>query len=345
LAKDTQQFITLRRFSISIVSVVLLIWAGTTGYMIIEHMTPVDALYMTVITLSTVGFSEIHTLSESGRIFTLALIIGGTSLFFFTLSNVAVFFLSGEWRSHWELQRNIRMLRKLNDHFIICGYGRLGTNVATELQEKGIPFVIIDTTIEKILLARDLGYVALKGNAADETVLKDAGLDKARGLIAAANTDAENVFIVLTARTLKPGLHIVARADCEESENKLLRAGAERVVLLYKSAGRKMANLLIDPGLEEYLDELNDAKNLDLTMSQFSVSESSSLCGLSFRQADIYNRFRVNIIGYKLPGGEIHTSPIPAEVIQKNGILIAIGKPSDIDALKQFAAGEEVKTG
>lgn len=197
----------------------------------------------------------------------------------------------------------------------------------------------------KILLARDLGYVALKGNAADETVLKDAGLDKARGLIAAANTDAENVFIVLTARTLKPGLHIVARADCEESENKLLRAGAERVVLLYKSAGRKMANLLIDPGLEEYLDELNDAKNLDLTMSQFSVSESSSLCGLSFRQADIYNRFRVNIIGYKLPGGEIHTSPIPAEVIQKNGILIAIGKPSDIDALKQFAAGEEVKTG
>ncbi|RNA64092.1 potassium channel protein [Prosthecochloris sp. ZM_2] len=339
MSRDGQQFSTLRRFSASIISVILLIWIGTAGYMAIEGMTPVEALYMTVITLSTVGFSEVHTLSETGRIFTLALIIGGTSLFFFTLSNVATFFLSGEWKNQWERQRNRRMLRQLDNHFIICGYGRLGSNVARELSDKATPFAVIDTDIDKVGAARDLSYIALKGNAADEQILREAGIERARGLIAAANTDAENVFIVLTARNLKPGLHIVARADCEESENKLLRAGAERVVLLYKSAGRKMANLLIEPGVEEYLDELGDAKNLDLTMVQLSVNSDSSLEGLSFRQADLSNRLRVSVIGYKLPGGEVHTSPRPSEVIQAGGTLIVIGTPADIDTMQKLATG------
>jgi len=339
LAKDQQQFTTLRRFSFSIVSLFLLIWIGMAGYMFLEDMTPIDSLYMTIITLSTVGYGEVHPLSPEGRLFTLALIIGGTSLFFFTLSNVAIFFLSGEWRSHWEHQRNLRMLRQLDNHYIICGYGRLGNNVAAELHAKGIPFVIIDPQIEKIMLARDLGYIALKGNAADETVLKDAGLEKASGLIAAANTDAENVFIVLTARNLKPALHIIARADCEESESKLLRAGAQKAVLLYKSAGRKMANLLIEPELEQYLDELSDAKNLDLKMTQIVINQESPLAGKSFREADLYNNFQINVVGYKLPGGEVHTSPRPSEVIQKKGTIIVIGKPSDIDTLKQMAKG------
>jgi len=307
--------------------------------MYIEQMSLLNAVYMTVITLATVGFSEVHPLSGIGKIFTIALIISGTSLFFFTLSNVAVFLLSGEWRSHWEQQRNERMLRKLNDHFIVCGYGRLGGNVADELKTKGIPFVVIDNTIEQVLRARDNGYLAIKGNAADESVLMDSGLQRARGLIAAAGTDAENVFIVLTARNIKPTLHIVARADCEESESKLLRAGAEKVVLLYRSAGKRMANLLTEPELEEYLDELSDASNLNLRIAQFLVQDDSSLIGKSFQEVDLYNNHRINVVGYKLPGGELHTTPRPAEIIQKKGTIIAIGQTADLEILNRLSQG------
>lgn len=339
MPKKSQQFSAVRRFSFSIFSLIVLILAGTAGYMYIEQMSLLNAVYMTVITLATVGFSEVHPLSGIGKIFTIALIISGTSLFFFTLSNVAVFLLSGEWRSHWEQQRNERMLRKLNDHFIVCGYGRLGGNVADELKTKGIPFVVIDNTIEQVLRARDNGYLAIKGNAADESVLMDSGLQRARGLIAAAGTDAENVFIVLTARNIKPTLHIVARADCEESESKLLRAGAEKVVLLYRSAGKRMANLLTEPELEEYLDELSDASNLNLRIAQFLVQDDSSLIGKSFQEVDLYNNHRINVVGYKLPGGELHTTPRPAEIIQKKGTIIAIGQTADLEILNRLSQG------
>jgi voltage-gated potassium channel len=343
LTRESQQFSTLRRFWVSIVSVAMLILTGTFGYMSIEHMSLLDAVYMTIITVATVGFHEVHPLSDAGKIFTMGLIISGTGLFFFTLTNVAVFLLSGEWRTHWEHQRNERMLRKLNDHFIICGYGRLGGNVAEELRIKSIPFVIIDNLIDPVLRARDEGFLAIKGNAADESVLADAGLHRARGLIAAAGNDAENVFIVLTARNLKPNLYIVARADCDESESKLRRAGAEKVVMLYRSAGKRMANLLTEPELEEYLDELSDANNLNLRIAQFLVSENSSLIGKSFQEVDLYNNHRINVVGYKLPGGELHTTPRPAEIIQKKGTIIAIGQGGDLEMLNHLAQGEVKK--
>ena len=341
MTKESQQFSTLRRFWVSIVSVALLVLTGTLGYMYIEQMNTLDALYMTIITVATVGFHEVHPLSDPGKIFTMALIVGGTGLFFFTLTNVAVFLLSGEWRTHWEHQRNERMLRKLNDHFIICGYGRLGGSVAEELRTKAIPFVVIDNMIDNVLRARDEGFLAIKGNAADEEVLADAGLHRAKGLIAAAGNDAENVFIVLTARNLKPNLYIIAKADCEESESKLLRAGAEKVVLLYRSAGKRMANLLTDPELEEYLDELSDANNLNLRIAQFTVAEHSPLVGKSFQEVDLYNNHRINVVGYKLPGGELHTTPRPAEIIQKKGAIIAIGKGGDLEILNHLAQGEK----
>ncbi|RXK88430.1 potassium channel protein [Chlorobaculum sp. 24CR] len=343
MTKESQQVSPLRRFSASIISVALLIVSGTSGYMYLEHMNLLDALYMTVITVATVGFSEVRPMDDVGKIFTMVLIVSGTGIFFFTLTNVAVFFVSGEWKEHWELQRNERMLRKLNDHFIICGYGRLGGSVAEELRTKSIPFVVIDNAIDNVLRARDEGFLAIKGNAADEEVLADAGLHRAKGLIAAAGNDAENVFIVLTARNLKPNLYIVARADCDESESKLRRAGAEKVVMLYRSAGKRMANLLTEPELEEYLDELSDAGNLNLRIAQCLVAEKSPLVGKSFQEVDLYNNHRINVVGYKLPGGELHTTPRPAEIIQKNGTIIVIGQGGDLEMLNKLAQGEEKK--
>jgi len=323
--------------------VALLIITGTVGYMYLEGMNLLDALYMTVITVATVGFNEVRPMDDVGKLFTMGLIVSGTGIFFFTLTNVAVFFVSGEWKEHWEQQRNERMLRKLNDHFIICGFGRLGSNVAEEFRIKSIPFMVIDNMIDNVLRARDEGFLAIKGNAADESVLIDAGIQRAKGLIAAAGNDAENVFIVLTARNLKPSLHIVARADCEESENKLLRAGAQKVVMLYRSAGKRMANILVEPELEEYLDELSDANNLNLRIAQFLIREHSSLVGKSFQEVDLYNNHRINVVGYKLPGGELHTTPRPAEIIQKNGTIIAIGQGGDLEMLNHLTQGETQK--
>ncbi|MGC8773942.1 MAG: potassium channel family protein [Chlorobaculum sp.] len=340
MSKDAQQISALRRFSVSIISVALLVISGTVGYMYLENMSLLDALYMTVITVATVGFSEVRPLDDVGKIFTMVLIVSGTGIFFFTLTNVAVFFVSGEWKEHWEQQRNERMLRKLNDHFIICGYGRLGGSVAEELRAKAIPFVVIDNMIDNVLRARDEGFLAIKGNAADEEVLADAGLHRAKGLIAAAGNDAENVFIVLTARNLKPNLYIVARADCDESESKLRRAGAEKVVMLYRSAGKRMANLLTEPELEEYLDELSNANNLNLRIAQYLVGDNSPLAGKSFQEVDLYNNHRINVVGYKLPDGELHTTPRPAEIIQKNGTIIVIGKGGDLEMLCKLAQGE-----
>ncbi|HHE32945.1 MAG TPA: potassium channel protein [Chlorobaculum parvum] len=343
MTRDAQQVSALRRFSASIISVALLILSGTAGYMYLENMNLLDALYMTVITVATVGFNEVRPMDDVGKLFTMGLIVSGTGIFFFTLTNVAVFFVSGEWKEHWEQQRNERMLRKLNDHFIVCGFGRLGSNVAEEFRVKSIPFVVIDNVIDNVLRARDEGFLAIKGNAADESVLLDAGLQRAKGLIAAAGNDAENVFIVLTARNLKPSLHIVARADCEESESKLLRAGAQKVVMLYRSAGKRMANTLVEPELEEYLDELSDANNLNLRIAQFLISEHSALVGKSFQEVDLYNNHRINVVGYKLPGGELHTTPRPAEIIQKNGTIIAIGQGGDLEMLNHLAQGEAQK--
>ncbi len=226
-----------RRFLFPIISLALLLVAGTAGYHWMERMGTIDALYMTVITISTVGFGEVKPLSPIGRLFTIGLIFSGGGLVAYTLSGTAAFVLSGEWRANWARKKRHSMLAKISHHVIICGYGRVGRHVAHELKAEGIPFVVVDLSPEKIADIVETGYLALQGNAASEANLKEAGIDRARGLVAAANSDAENVFIVLTARSMRKDLLVVARANFEKSESKLLRAGANRLILPYRTQG------------------------------------------------------------------------------------------------------------
>ena len=258
----------LSRFILPITGLIALIVIGTSGYQWLEGMTLTDALYMTIITLSTVGFEEVKELSTAGRLFTIGLIVTGAGLFAYLLSRVTRFLVSDEWRINWERERERKMLAKLTNHVIVCGFGRVGREVAHELQAEKLPFVVIDKDPDKIARIQDAGYLALQGNAANEIYLREAGIERARGLVAAVNSDAENVFIVLTARGLRPDLAIVARANYDDSEDKLLRAGATRVIFPYRISGRRMVTMMVRPHVADFLDEVTHAGEQELLVEQ-----------------------------------------------------------------------------
>ena len=328
-----------RRFLFPIVSLVVLLIVGTAGYRWMERMGTIDALYMTVITISTVGFGEVKPLSPIGRLFTIGLIFGGGGLVAYTLSGVAAFLLSGEWRANRAHKRRRNMLTQISNHVIICGYGRVGRHVAHEFKAEGLPFVVIDPNPEKIAYIREVGYLALQGNAAHEEDLKEAGIDRARGLVAAANTDAENVFIVLTALSMSKDLFIVARANYEESESKLLRAGANCLILPYRMAGRRMVTMLIRPDVADFLDEIAHTSGLELLLEQVELMPTSPLVGQTLAQAQLPRKLGITVVACKYPDGQQNIRPGPDTVLHANAQIIVLGTPDQLQALIKLAQG------
>jgi voltage-gated potassium channel len=322
-----------------IVGMILLLGIGTSGYQWLEELPPIDAFYMTVITISTVGFGEVKPLSPAGRIFTVGLIAAGGGLTAYFLKTAAEFFLSGEWRTQLAHKRRQAMLTKLMGHIIVCGYGRVGREVAHELQAEKLPFVVIDKDPEKIARIEAAGHLALQGNAANELYLKAAGIMRARGLVAAVNSDAENVFIVLTARELRPDLTIVARANYEDSESKLLRAGANRVIFPYRISGRRMVTMLVRPHVADFLDEVTHAGEQELLVEQVWLAQSSPLVGQSLSQADLRNRFAITILACRSPDGQVNTHPGSEMILCADSYLVVLGTRDQIQALARLAEG------
>jgi len=337
-----RQFIRQRmlsRFILPITGLVALIVIGTSGYQWLEGMTLTDALYMTIITLSTVGFAEVKELSTAGRLFTIGLIVTGAGLFAYLLSRIARFLVSDEWRINWERERERKMLAKLTNHVIVCGFGRVGREVAHELQAEKLPFVVIDKDADKIARIQDAGYLALQGNAANEVYLREAGIERARGLVAAVNSDAENVFIVLTARGLRPDLAIVARANYEDSEDKLLRAGASRVIFPYRISGRRMVTMMVRPHVADFLDEVTHAGEQELLVEQVWLTRSSPLVGQTLGQADLRNRLDITILACRSADGQVNTHPGSDVILDADSHLVVIGTREQVQALARLAEG------
>ena len=307
------------------VALVALLAVGTAGYRFIEHMPWLDAVYMTVITVSTVGFGEIHPLSQMGRAFTIGLIFGGVVIGTYSITTLAGSLFSGEWQQRWEDRRRMEQIRHLRGHVILCGYGRVGRHVAAELQSEGIPFVVLEVAGPSAHKGQEAGILILHADASHEANLRLAGIEHARGLIAAANTDAENVFIVLTAHTLRPDLSIVARADSEESEAKLCRAGASRVILPYHLTGRRMVSMLMRPAVSEFLDEVTHTSGLELLVEQIPVMAGSPLEGITLQEARTQGRLELTVLGVRHPDGRFDTR-ITGELRLRAGCLvIAVG--------------------
>jgi voltage-gated potassium channel len=242
-----------KKVLLTLALVLFIVSFGTIGYVVIEGWNFLDAFYMTVITLTTVGFGEVHQLSNAGRVFTIVLIIGGVGTVFYALSIGAKLTLEGELQEIFGRQRLEKKIRELGDHYIVCGYGRMGRIICRELKHDNVPFVVIEKKPD-VLLEEQKEILLFEGDATNDDVLKEVGIEKAKGLISVLPTDAENLYVVLSARGLNPNLQIVARAGEEGSEQKLLRAGADRVVSPYHIGGLRIAHTVLKPAVVDFIE-------------------------------------------------------------------------------------------
>jgi voltage-gated potassium channel len=237
---------------------------GTIGYTVIEGWDPFDALYMTVISVTTVGYREVHPLSRAGELFTIGIVTVGVATVLYTFSFFMALLVEGNLQTRWVQRRRERMLDELDRHFIICGFGRMGHIIAHEFARQGVPFVVIERAPERMQQAIEEGFLAVEADASSEQVLKRIRIDRARGFIAAVSTDAENVYAVLTARLLRPDLFIIGRAETEDAKGKLVRAGADRVLSPYQIGGLQLAQSALRPAVVDFVQLAPTSENLDL---------------------------------------------------------------------------------
>lgn len=318
--------------------IVLIISFGTFGYMLIEGWNFFDSFYMTIITLTTVGYGEVHPLSAIGRFFTIVLIIGGVGTVFYALSTGAKITLEGELQEIFGRQRLERKIKELKDHYIVSGYGRMGRIICRELREHNLPFAVIEKNLDNVRADGDT--LIFEGDATKDEVLKTMGIERAKGLISVLPTDAENLYVVLSARVLNPNLLIVARAGEEGSEQKLLRAGADRVVSPYHIGGIRIAHTVLKPAVVDFIEFATKSGNIDLQMEEITIREGSELVGLTLDECGFGRDLGVIIVAIKQPSGEMRFNPTFRSTVTAGDTLIAIGEIHKLKQLEDMAAGK-----
>jgi voltage-gated potassium channel len=311
---------------------------GTIGYMALEGWGAWDAFYMTVITVTTVGYKEVHDLSRTGQVFTVVLLFGGvgTALYAFTL--VAAVIVEGGLPGRLRRHREARMLNQLKDHFIVCGYGRIGSIVAGQFRRQGVAFVVIERDAVRVQAAIAAGVLAVEDDASREDVLTRVGIARARGLIAAVGTDAENVYAVLTARGLNPDVFIIGRAESEDSMRKLQRAGANRVISPYQIGGMQIAQTALRPAVVDFFEFVTNADNLELAMEEIPVAPTSPLASQKLLDAGLRQRFGVIVVGIQREDRSMEFNPEPDTVIHPGDKLVVLGRPDSLKLLEIEAA-------
>jgi voltage-gated potassium channel len=311
---------------------------GTLGYMVIEGWGPWDAFYMVVITITTVGFGEVHKLSFPGQVWTVLLLFGGvgSALYVFTL--LATVVVEGGLPQRFQRRRQARMLNLIKDHFIVCGYGRIGSIIANQLQQQNVPFAVIERDPARLQAAMMDGALAVQADASHEEVLKRVGIEHARGLIAAVGTDAENVYIVLSARVIRPDIYIIGRAEGDDATRKLLRAGADRVVSPYQIGAVQMAQTAIRPAVVDFMALATSSDNLELAMEEVMIARGSSLVEKSLLDANLRQRFGVIVVAIQRQDRHMEFNPEPDTVIHVGDKLVLMGRPPSLRELEAEAA-------
>ena len=307
--------------------------AGTIGYVVVEGWTPWDAFYMTVTTVTTVGFREVHELSRAGEIFTVCLVLGGVGASLYTFSQFAALVIEGGLASHLRQRRRVRMIETIKDHFIVCGYGRIGSIVAREFRQQDVPFVVIERDPARYRSAVERGVLAIEADASQEDVLKRAGIERARGLITAVGTDAENVYTVLSARVLRPDLFIISRSESGDSARKLRAAGANRVISPYQIGAVQIAQTAIRPAVVDFFDLATSSEHLELAMEQITISPQSALADQSILDANLRQRFGVIIVAIQREDQRMEFNPEPTMAMRSGDKLVVLGRA---DSLKQL---------
>jgi voltage-gated potassium channel len=308
---------------------------GTLGYVVIEKWSYFDALYMTVITLTTVGYHEVHELSQAGRVFSMVLILSGVGTMFYTFGVGAKVLLEGELRDILGRKKLTKKIENLKNHYIICGYGRMGNIICREMLHGKAPFVIIEKSPE-LVSTMDADILSLQGDATQDSILKQAGIERAKGLISVLSSDSENLYVVLSARGLNPGLKIVARASEEGAESKLIRAGADNVVSPYYIGGLRIAHTLLKPAVVDFIEFATKSGNIELQMEEIKVKESSDIINRSLDGCGIRKEMGIIIVAIKRESGEMEFNPKSTSVIKKGDTLVAMGETRQLKALEEL---------
>jgi voltage-gated potassium channel len=312
---------------------------GTVGYMVIEKWDALDALYMTVITITTVGFGEIHPISEAGRIFTIILIFVGIGIVAYILGLVARTMVVFQMTKILGRRKLGLKKRAMKDHYIICGFGRIGKTITQELLSSKIPVLIIDMKEENKAHLEDSGIPYILDDATNEEVLMEARIDRARGLVSVVSSDADNLFITMTARGLNPDLFIITRTDDEKNQKKLERAGANRVFLPYVIGGQRMAHTIAKPAVTSFLDLTVHDKNIELKMEELQVREGSRLAGTNLLESGIRQDLNIIIVAIRKSEGEMIFNPSSQTRMEEGDTLIALGLIHDLEELKHILSG------
>jgi voltage-gated potassium channel len=307
---------------------------GASGYMIIEGWDFLDAVYMTVITLTTVGYGEVHEVSRIGQIYTILLIFIGVAFFLFVAGSVVQFMVEGRIRIILGRRSLDKKIDRLKNHYIVCGYGRIGRVLCNQLKRKPMDLVVIDKNLELIPIFDDDKVLYVSGDASDEAILHKAGILRAKGLIAVLATDTENVFLVLTARQLNPDLYIIARASRDESKSKLQAAGANRVESPYEMGAVSMAQRIIRPTVTNFLNLAFAHKRKDIQMEEIPVNSSSGLINVMLKDTGIRQQFNLIIIAIKKPDGSMMFNPSYETVIEAGDTVIAVGQEGNLQKLE-----------
>ncbi len=328
---------TIRRIQWALLAVFGVLVAGTIGYIVLGF-SPLDAIYQTVTTITTVGFREVHALTTAGKVFTIVLIILGVGTALYTFGVVLEALVEGHLRQHLEGRRMEREIARMSGHAIVCGWGRVGRAVGTYLAGLGTKVVVVDRSPDRVATVPP-GIRSLTGDVTDDDVLREAGIMRAGSLIAAIDTDAENVYVTLSARALRPDLIIVARARNEDSESKLLRAGATRVVNPQRIGGQRMAAAAQQPNVVEFLEVVMHDGSLEFRLEEVTVGAGSALTGRTLRETELGDSTGALVLALRNPDGAFMTNPSLNTRIVAGSVLIAIGTEQQLAALHHAGQG------
>jgi voltage-gated potassium channel len=321
----------LLRFRLPGILLCVAILYGTAGYVALEGWDVLDAFYMTLITISTVGYGEVHPLSQLGRLFTATLIMGGVGVVVYAFGIFTELLSEGHLAAYRRQRQMRRDVSSLRDHFIVCGYGRIGTRLVLEFEQERVPYVVVDNQPETVLRLQREGKLHIDGDAAEEDVLTLAGIARARGLISAVDSDERSVYITLTARALRRDLYILSRAGRPESIRRLELAGADRVVSPYQMAGHQMAELALRPALVKVMDTIHHGES-DIGIDELLVGPESGALGKTLQAAELFAPTGARVLALRRRDGSLFVNPDRALLLEEGDLLVALGGSAQLAA-------------